>query len=282
MIKVLQINTCKSRASLDLAIVTATQIGASIICITEPPALKNGKLYGTAGWNQVSNTNSTILYKPNLKKVHPISLKADYTTGIVIGECALLSVYCPPNSSVDAPFGEIRELASRHAKIVLTGDFNCRSPEFSNLPLRPRDTAFQDLQWELNLVPENDGTPTLVHQGRFTTNDYTFTRGASVTEWAVLSDEESLSDHRYISCKISTTIEKQKWYRYKLDEAMLKAEIDDCPFLGWAPNNAAEVQHKAEVLTEWLTLHGYVHLSRRNIHPCILVDRRARKAKEGN
>lgn len=253
MAKLLQINTARSRASLDLAIDYALKKSIDIICITEPPKLWEGKLLGTPGFEQSCNANAVILFNRRLNKTHAVNTNTQYTSCICIEDIAIVCVYCPPNMDSDAPFDEVREIASCHSKMLLTGDFNCRTSDTSSLPLRNRDHEFEYLIYDLGVKMENSTVPTLIHQGRETINDYTLTRGCTIAEWQVLVDEESLSDHRYISFKMSTEATLDKWLRYKIDEEKLAAQIEDCPFLVWNAESIEEVHFKAETVTNWLT-----------------------------
>jgi hypothetical protein len=101
---------------------------------------------------------------------------------------------------------------------------------------------------------ENDNTPTLVHQGRYTVNDYSFTRGCTIVNWTVLTEEESMSDHRYIlfDLVLENADKNKKWYRHQIDEEKLNTIIEDCPFLDWEASSAEEVQRKAETVTNWM------------------------------
>lgn len=253
MSKILQINVGRSRASLDLTLEYSVRNDIDVICITEPPKLYKGRITSTLCYEQVTNENVAILYNKKLKNIHEVHTNTTYIKCIGIKDILIMSVYCPPNMEVEEPFEEILEVAERHIKVLITGDFNCRTTATSTLAYRARDTDFEHLQWELGVQMENDDTPTLVHQGRLTVNDYTLTRGCTVKNWTVLVEEITLSDHRYIQFDLEVNNEKAVWISHKVDEEKFMKEIEDCPMLNWKPTTDEETQMKAEIITEWIT-----------------------------
>lgn len=251
MSKIIQINTNKSRGSLDLAIDLANKLRCNFICITEPPKLYNDKLTGIPGWEHSCNQHSAIIYRKTLINIVPVPLRATYTTAIKIGDIVLSSTYASPNMSTDEPFDEMAAISRKYTKVVLTGDMNCRLLP-SGLPIRTRDLDFHDLINNNGLNVENSKEPTLLHQGRATINDYTLTKSCRILKWKVLSEEISLSDHYFISFTLETTpIENKNPISRKLNEVDFLERVVNCTLPSMKAANEEEVHNLGLMLTEW-------------------------------
>lgn len=247
---ILQINTGRSRASVDVALVLADQRGIDVLCITEPPQLRNGVITGTPGWCQITNDNASILYRNSATNASPVNLaQSKFTVGINVGDLLISSTYAPPNQITDTPFGEIRRIASQKRKMLITGDFNCRTRWTTGLPMRQRDDDFEDLVLQMGLKIENSSSPTLHHQGRYSINDYTLSRGCNVTQWEVLADEESFSDHKFVHFQVqNATLGKKKWVSKKLDVSKFRDSITNVDL----EDSGLSAEEDAAFLTEYL------------------------------
>jgi hypothetical protein len=88
MVKIQQINTLRSRASLDLTLHLVTTSKVDLICITEPSKLQGGMITGTLEYDQVCNNNSVILFSKKLRNTHAV-----HTSPALVLERSSLQVY---------------------------------------------------------------------------------------------------------------------------------------------------------------------------------------------
>lgn len=113
--------------------------------------------------------------------------------------------------------------------MVVCGDLNFRWPTSSNLQVRQRHRDFARFVDETGLQVVNSSASNCCHQERVTVNDYTLSKGVSVSGWIVLNDE-SLSDHLYsYICFTANEAETRKGNFYTIleDTEKLKQRLSD-------------------------------------------------------
>lgn len=266
-IKVLQINVGHSHPSQDIALKTACEMRADIICVTEPYLYK-GSVSGTPGWNQVATKNNptsailirkTMTYKVIQCKPEAVAIEVD---GVVVD-----SVYATPNGEL-GPVLNLLDAVPYHRRII-TGDFNCRIPAFSKRKARPRDDEFLEYVFEKKLEIVNENKPTCTHQGRYTINDYTLaTDPNTVNSWNVL-EKESLSDHLYIIFNIELEPSKKKTEtltKIGMDEDLFGEFIIEAPIL--LPYTTAErTEANAHTISTWLEFAVTVATKKKEMRP---------------
>lgn len=250
-LRVLQINTGNSRPALDLALLYARRKKADVICITEPPMYKKGKI-GCPGWSEHLGDRAAILTKSN------ITIKKEWkelsTVGIEIGKTRIISAYCSPNEEVEQYLDALSLTAESPTPLVITGDFNCRWIEFDRkLRRRRKDAIFYDFIIGNDLKIENDGTPTLIHQGVESTNDYTITKRSKVNNWMVDTLENTLSDHRFIYFEVEdNTVVRNRQEKKKMDQEKLKVQLSTIPQIKEC-KSPEDAEINADIITNWLS-----------------------------
>lgn len=134
-----------------------------------------------------------------------------------LGDVLLYSCYCSPNCSIqeyDSFLGDL-ELSILNqprapVNLVVAGDFNSHSPEWGSARLDPKGSLLSDFATSLGLSVCNVGTrPTFSRVNAKSVIDVTLERASHrerqlVTEWMVLADTYSASDHLYIEFFLST------------------------------------------------------------------------------
>jgi len=128
-----------------------------------------------------------------------------------VGTITVYSCYCSPNCSLqefDLFLGGLEGSIRRHpvatANLIVAGDFNSHSPEWGSATSDARGAMLSDFASTLGLVVNNIGTqPTYRRVNASSVIDVTFTRAApnsrlTISDWEVLNDVYSASDHCYI------------------------------------------------------------------------------------
>lgn len=207
MIRVLQINSNRARGAFDLMTHTADRLNIDIIAATEPNTKKLGKewLVDEDKAAAIKLTKEGIpLNKGTGKGFAWIEHK-----NIVIYSC-----YTSPNSSIleyqnflDALDKSIREHRVGQG-IVITGDFNSASTIWGSTRTNTRGKQLEEWVSKANLTILNTGNrPTFERRGQIAHIDLTITNDVMIGKtknWMVLSDLETLSDHKYIVFEVIT------------------------------------------------------------------------------
>jgi hypothetical protein len=123
-----------------------------------------------------------------------------------IGGTQIISLYASPNQELNPVLDEIEaSIEGWTTGLVIARDFNVRWTAFTKATLRERDHLFAEFLVSYGLNIENTADPTCNHQGRLTVNEYTLTQNCRVTDWSVHLNEESISDHLYITWNLDIT-----------------------------------------------------------------------------
>lgn len=227
MSKVLQINTNRSREALDLALVTARNLQADLILMSEP----NKQLIEKKGWLSDPRKDSCIvILNPDIK-INEQGHGYGYTY-VKTPVYTIFSCYSSGNQELtvlEQMLDEITTLIRKsNNKCIIAGDFNCKSTLWGMNKTDIRGSKMEEWVAELDLLLLNDGNePTFECDNYGSILDLTFaTQGLNtrVTEWSVLKDE-SLSDHNYILFSIAETSSQREtdaqnggWYAKNIDE----------------------------------------------------------------
>jgi len=134
-----------------------------------------------------------------------------------LDDVLMYSCYCTPNSSIqeyDLSLSGLEHSISHQsrepANLVVARDFNAHSPEWGSVRLDSRGSMLSDLATMLGLTVCNVGTrPTFSRANAASIIDVTLTRSLSrgrqlITDWSVLEDVFSTSDHSYIEYRVSS------------------------------------------------------------------------------
>lgn len=128
-----------------------------------------------------------------------------------VGTVTVYSCYCSPNCSLqefDLLLCDLEGSIRRHpvatASLIVAGDFNSHSAEWGSATNDARGAMLSEFALTLGLVVRNIGTqPTYRRVNASSVIDVTFTRAAhssrlAISDWEVLDDVYSASDHNYI------------------------------------------------------------------------------------
>jgi len=141
--------------------------------------------------------------------------------------------------------------------VVVSGDFNSKSPEWGSPREDRRGRALADLIAAPGLAVRNEGgQPTFVRGASELHLDLTLATQAAIgniTDWAVMK-EETLSLHRYIWFNIATTCGQQReqvkkgWAYSKFDYQKLKDKMHS-----GAPIPPIDAPSRCKQAVKWLT-----------------------------
>ena len=207
MVKFLQINLSVSPRALDMAMQNAstlTGLKSDILILSEIPKNAAPSLSSPSrdARSAIHITNPLLRYS---------TLPSSHSAAAVeVGDFLLISVYISPNCSVDEYDSFLDDLdhivtSSSKSQLVLAGDFNAAHPSWGNMrPCHKGDSLFR---WasQHDLILAN--YPALTYQGPVhgSTIDLTFLSPPLIPRlqnWKVWDNQESLSDHYYISFEI--------------------------------------------------------------------------------
>jgi len=182
------------------------------------------------------------------------------TIVIRVGSHYIGATYWSPNENIGGPLMDLENVmkGKEQAQWIIGGDLNIGiSPWVNPVTLgwrkKRRSEIAQITLESLDLVICNNRTPTSIHGGRDTVNDYTLKKNAEVNNWRVL-EEGLISGHRFIQFQLNRVDVKHKeTVVLKTDlkkfEARIKAEM---PLLNEEESREAVIKN-ATVFTNWLT-----------------------------
>lgn len=212
-IGILQINTNRSKTSLDISYSTAKTYKADILLITEPNLIQIKKV--TEYTDLELNTAIILINKDN--KVGAYG-KGNGFCWLELEHQVVYSCYASPNIAMENFEEIINDLGNsikRQVKpVIVTGDFNAKAPEWGHNMADKRGELVNEWTEELNLNVINDGLhPTFVRGESQSFIDLTLVNThivKNISNWQVLDHEESLSDHNFIYFKVENNNNKNK------------------------------------------------------------------------
>lgn len=226
MIKILQANINRCKAAQDLLLHTEKNLGFGISIISEPYQVPEDNM-----WTANNNVTAAIHYNmQSLQYPGTIINKGQYSVTILWQGIAIIACYISPNCD-DLEFEEfLDELDETVAScadynILLGGDFNAKSTLWGNPRTNSRGDRLSRWSAMRDLTLINSGkNPTCIRPQGTSIIDLTWcseSLRSKISEWCV-RDEETLSDHLYISYKISLNdydnnmhrIKKKKYVRW--------------------------------------------------------------------
>lgn len=234
--KVLQINTNRSRPAHDIAVATATELEAGIVIISEPnlAVLRDKK-----DWVTDDNIDTAIKSFDRKMLVRREGRGHGFSY-IGFDDYTIYSCYSSPNGDLHDLNIMLEEIASlvrsNNEKAIIAGDFNAKSPQWG--------MAFSDRRGQIitewiaanDYVVINQGDkPTFERENYAAILDLTIATSnisSHVVRWEV-SEKESLSDHNFVVYEITEgpqTFDHRKiskgWNVNKLDRQKLKDALD--------------------------------------------------------
>lgn len=240
--KILQINTNRSRPAHDMALATAINQNVDILIVSEPnvSAVRNkmdwicDEDYATS--IKILTNNIAVRNQGHGKGFSYIA-----TTQLTIYSC-----YTSGNREIEdleETLYEIQQhLRVNRGKAIIAGDFNAKSPQWGMDTADARGQVMTDWIATNDLVISNQGNkPTFTHQNYGSILDLTLATGniaPYINNWDVL-DMESLSDHKYIMFELvdkkrirATVHQTQGWQVRKLDHQKLLEAVENLGDMG--------------------------------------------------
>lgn len=230
--KFLQINTNRKRVALDMALATAKNLSIDIVLISEP---NKAEMIKRRDWIYDDKQDSGIIILDNKIRIQAQGKGVGFTY-VKINEMDIFSCYASGNQDIEHLENLLNDMSptlrSKGTKAIIAGDFNSKSPLWTNHKSNRRGAVIEEWIAENNLVLLNEGyKPTFVSENYSSVLDLTFVSSdlnVHVSNWNVI-EEESLSDHNYIVFEVTNTKEyteqqltTQGWQIRKLNEQKLK------------------------------------------------------------
>lgn len=236
-IRVLQINANRSRQALDLALETGQKIGASFLLVSEPNklAIKHRK-----DWISDEKLDTAIKLLNRQIVVKDQGYGPGFTF-VTTPDITIYSCYSSGKKDITELESTLYYIAKRirlkKENAVVAGDFNAKSPAWGMPNTDDRGQLMTEWIAENNMSIANRGfKPTFQRLNCASILDLTIATESligKVEQWEV-SEEETLSDHNYITFDIAERppekiqqYQKHKgWQIRKLDERRLEEAID--------------------------------------------------------
>lgn len=257
----MQINLNGSKDALDILLQTATKKDIDLILMTEEYN-SNSKV----NWFE-DKTGKAGIIVPNLA-VENYDNRSQGFTWIEVEMVRVYSCYFSPNADLADFERDLDALdqsfQTAHGEILVTGDFNAKSPEWGDHRFDRRGELVSQLLVKWKFTVANSGnSPTFQRGEARSVIDLTFSTeklARKIKNWEVLEDE-TLSDHLYIyfvtvteergekevrakSCKKKWNIKHADWQKFR-ESLECSSLIDQ---LGWldTPRSLDDLIRSAE------------------------------------
>jgi len=141
-LKFLYVNANHSeRAQVELLLL-AEERGADIVCITEPYA-RNKKLR-VDGWNVLISGRAAVLLRKSIDGLELPSTVPD-TVLVALPDLTICVCYASPNARLaDTLEPLLPELRAVRGRLLVVGDFNCRTSIIPGVQTDRRGSLFED------------------------------------------------------------------------------------------------------------------------------------------
>lgn len=197
--RILQINTNRSRPAQYLTIATAKNIGAEILLVSEP---NRNAICNRKNFVQDANLDTAIKILSTNIKIKNQGCGPGFAY-IESEEFTIYSCYSSGNDEIDELLTTLTEIGNiirfKNQEAIVAGDFNAKSPKWGMNITDRRGYVMTEWTAANNLVIANQGmTPTFKRQGYTSILDLTIVTEnlkPRVTKWEVM-EAESLSDKK--------------------------------------------------------------------------------------
>ncbi|XP_075219543.1 uncharacterized protein LOC142323594 [Lycorma delicatula] len=204
MIRTLLINNHRSILSNDLLEEIATRGNYDFIVATDP------HVYSAARPQWVSDTNGDVAIRRVARnREYGLYRRAEGLVAVELNEIVIIGVYIRPNiplgSFQDKIFQLQRIVMQSHKRVLILGDFNCRTTAAGAASSNARGGILEEFLAITGAVCINDGMPTFKARGHESILDLAIIdrrMDPDLTAFTVLS-EETGSDHLAVSVVIS-------------------------------------------------------------------------------
>ena len=234
-IKILQINTNRSRAAHDMALATANSIKAGLILLSEPNrnAIRHRK-----DWIFDVELDTAIKILDRNIAIIGQGYGHGYTY-VTIPNCTIYSCYSSGNDDIQDLERTLEEIGTKiranNERAIVAGDFNGKSPQWGMHLTDTRGELICDWIAQNDMAMVNKGSsPTFQRQDYSSILDLTIATSnlvPDIASWCV-GDKESLSDHNYVIFDIAVKKPNQRqagqtkgWQIRKLDPRRLQEAV---------------------------------------------------------
>ncbi|KAJ8964369.1 hypothetical protein NQ317_003014 [Molorchus minor] len=233
--KIMQVNLGRAWAAHDLAHAVAKEGG-------------NRHTYERQDWIKDSKGDAAIyIYNKNIE-VEGISKRNGYVR-LKLRGLDIYSCYFSPNISIAEFENHLailgRDIDGNRREVIVLGDLNAKAVEWGSPHTDKRGNILTDWMASKNLTAQNHGNvPTFVRGDSSSYIDVTLTTsktGKRLEKWRV-SDEESLSLHRYIFFEIGGLTTKRQTEKHK-------QQIDRTKYKNALGNEIAVIRNNVGSLT---------------------------------
>lgn len=209
MIKTIQLNAGRSKIAHDLLEAKALQDRASLLLVSEPNQAF------TKTWLRDAPDGDVAI------KIMPTAATAAAGSGspgrgilwVKLGKIAIYTCYFSPNATLQQYKDWLQllqaSITSHRGLVLVTGDFNARSPQWGGTVTNPRGLLMADLIAACNLHLINTGdTPTFARGSSVSYLDLTLATpkvAPKIRDWRVEDDKASASLHHYITFSLAAT-----------------------------------------------------------------------------
>lgn len=276
MIRFLQINLNHCWAAQQILQQTIAELGIDIVLVSDQ--LRNPA--DNARWIPSTDNKCAVSAVSSSVPFFDSSGAGRGFAWIKLRAVVIYSCYYSPTCSLPEYEDFLDQLDSSlrthsDSSIIIGGDFNAHSPEWGCPSSDNRGTLLTNLVASHSMLVYNQGTsPTYSRVNAESIVDVTFARlnpGGSISDWQVLSELGSESDHSYLSftflpvpsSDIHRPLRSRGWSVKKLDPASLSKEIDILP-QRLSTSQRANVDDMADTVQGMLTRLCDSSMSRRS------------------
>lgn len=273
--KIIQVNLNRSCGAQDLLLQTMREQECSLACVSEPHRVPNNPKWARS---KEPIPMAAVTWADDVSTSVSTLKAGDGYVVVAWGKLVIASCYFSPNKSFSqfrAFLNKVGDAVHGHlsGSLLILGDFNARSKVWDNTRSTKRGDIITTWAATLDLrLLNNNFEPTCVRpQGRSVV-DLSWASPAAlqmIEHWEVATEEESLSDHRYIYLHLrgerrqmgTPTITRfPRWNRRSLNADILQASVATFLWPGW--NNNMNAEEQARRLQVMLTEASNVAMKR--------------------
>ncbi|XP_018361299.1 PREDICTED: uncharacterized protein LOC108760024, partial [Trachymyrmex cornetzi] len=213
MARLAQINVNRSRPSQDMVARVSSELGVGLVAISEPNRIPDDGRWLSSTDNPPS---AAITWQWSQARIPCSPLwRGKRFAAVDWGDTVVVSCYFPPSLDEEEFLRDLSELERKLTgalgrPIVIAGDFNARALAWDGGGRNRRGDLLLNWLATLDLQVINEGAePTCVHPRGTSRVDLTIASPSAarkISEWRVASEVESLSDHRYVTMRLGTSI----------------------------------------------------------------------------
>ena len=250
-LKILYANINHSQRASDHLLVVAAEKLIDIVAITEPYAPRGHM--SAPGWQHFRCGRTGIWVRRGIQTLQ-LPMESPEATVLRIGNLTVAVAYFTPSQPVDGPLATLaQDLMGLDGPLLLLGDFNCHTGLVPGLETDRRGEHFEDFLLAIEADFWIPNAPTWLGPNGLTGyNDSVCYRQVVINSAAVLVDQPTYSDHRYIEVNIQADIPQSPDQRKLLKDVLRQRIITLTPRLPENLQSAAEVDEYVDYLTREL------------------------------